>query len=339
VLGDVHGISKSSEGANSKKYMNTKGNTIMLNQLHLLDNQKGIAKLPDKSVNLIIADPPYYKIKGDFDFEFKDFQEYLDFMEGQAKLYKRVLADNGSLFVYGHAKNIAYVQVIFDKYFNLENSMTWEKTDSMQYQYYSPDLARSFNSHTERVLFYSNQPEEKSFKNIIRKLRLEYGLSMIELAELGKFYGKVNHGGSVANWENGDNEPTEDQFEKLKIILNIKYNYNELRRPFRNLRKITDILKYSQEGHISKQFDHDTIKPERLTLDLIETTTRENDIVLIPFGGSGTECVCAMRLKRQWVAFENKEKYFDIAQKRILSEYEKTSLFNSLGGRQLQLSA
>ena len=45
----------------------------MINELHLMDNQKGIAKLADKSVNLIIADPPYYKIKGDFDFEFKDF--------------------------------------------------------------------------------------------------------------------------------------------------------------------------------------------------------------------------------------------------------------------------
>ena len=48
----------------------------MINKIHLMDNQEGIAKLADKSVNLIIADPPYYKIKGDFDFEFKDFQEY-----------------------------------------------------------------------------------------------------------------------------------------------------------------------------------------------------------------------------------------------------------------------
>lgn len=311
----------------------------MINQLHLLDNQKGIAKLADKSVNLIIADPPYYKIKGDFDFEFKDFQEYLNFMEEQAKLYKRVLADNGSLFVYGHSKNIAYVQIIFDKYFNLENNMTWEKIDSMQYQYYSPDLARSFNSHTERVLFYSNEIRGNAFQKIIKNARLKKGLSTIQVSELGKFYGKVNHGGSVANWENSDSIPSKEQFDKLKIILDISEEYENLRRPFCNLRKITDILKYSQEGHISKQFDHDTIKPERLTLDLIETTTKENDLVLIPFGGSGTECVCSMRLKRQWVAFENKKKYFDIALKRIQSEYEKTSLFNSLGGRQLQLSA
>ena len=268
----------------------------MLNQLHLMDNQKGIAKLADKSVNLIIADPPYYKIKGDFDFEFKDFDDYLNFMEGQAKLYKRVLADNGSLFVYGHAKNIAYVQVIFDKYFNLENSLVWENTNPHKQQIrYSNDI-RSFAPVTERILFYSNEVERSGleeikenhikgknpFQHVIKQARLKKGLSTIQVAELGKFYGKVNHGGSVANWENSDNNPTEEQFEKL-------------------------------------------------TLDLIETTTRENGLVLIPFAGSGTECVCSMRLKRQWVAFENKKKYFDIASKRIQTEYDKTSLFNSLG--------
>ena len=29
----------------------------------------------------------------------------------------------------------------------------------MQYQYYSPDLARSFNTHNERLLFYSKEIE------------------------------------------------------------------------------------------------------------------------------------------------------------------------------------
>ena len=322
----------------------------MLNQLHLMDNQKGIAKLADKSVNLIIADPPYYKIKGDFDFEFKDFDDYLNFMEGQAKLYKRVLADNGSLFVYGHAKNIAYVQVIFDKYFNLENSLVWENTNPHKQQIrYSNDI-RSFAPVTERVLFYSNEVERSGleeikenhikgknpFQHVIKQARLKKGLSTIQVAELGKFYGKVNHGGSVANWENSDNNPTEEQFEKLKKILDISEEYEDLRREYEDLRRpFKNIYNYGDVIHLpnyeTKQFDHDTIKPEKLTLDLIETTTRENDLVLIPFGGSGTECVCSMRLKRQWIAFENKKKYFDIGQKRIYSEYEKTSLFNSLG--------
>ena len=37
--------------------------------------------LPDKCANLIISDPPYYKVKGDFDFIWKTFDDYLSDVE------------------------------------------------------------------------------------------------------------------------------------------------------------------------------------------------------------------------------------------------------------------
>jgi DNA modification methylase len=328
----------------------------MINELHLMDNQEGIAKLPDKSVNLIIADPPYYKIKGDFDFEFKDFQEYLNFMEEQAKLYKRVLADNGSLFVYGHAKNIAYVQVIFDKYFNLENNLVWYKPDSRTKK--GIGIYRCFAPSTERILFYSNEVERTGLEMVddlyIRHINpfsveIKKGMEKYKLKESDFRKLRPSKNGNYTGWCSniilGQSNPTKEDWELINTLIksnreyeDLRREYEDLRRPFYNTKKLTDVMRYSQESHITRQFDHDTIKPERLTLDLIETTTKENDLVLIPFGGSGTECVCSMRLKRQWVAFENKKKYFDIGQKRINSEYEKTSLFNSLGKRQLQLA-
>ena len=87
------------------------------NRVHHSDFLKN--DLPDKSVNLIIADFPYFKVKGDFDFIWNSFDEFLAWVELCAKEFKRLLKDNGTLFVYGHAKKIAYKQVIFDKYFNL----------------------------------------------------------------------------------------------------------------------------------------------------------------------------------------------------------------------------
>jgi len=331
----------------------------MLNQLHLLDNQKGIAKLADKSVNLIIADPPYYKIKGDFDFEFKDFQEYLNFMEEQATLYKRVLADNGSLFVYGDAKNIAYVQVIFDKYFNLENSLVWENTNPHKQQIKFSLGIRSFAPLTERILFYSLEEEEftgKHYEKIKYYFWDEYEKSNLTLKKANELMGLATTGANLAGELFGKNRdrfcfPTKEKYELLQTTgyfkreyedlrreyEDLRREYEDLRRPFNNRKNYGDVIRLP--NYETSNYDHDTIKPEKLTLDLIETTTKENDLVLIPFGGSGTECVCSMRLKRQWVAFENKKKYFDIALKRIQSEYEKTSLFNSLGGRQLQLSA
>ena len=128
-----------------------------LGQIHNQDCLTFMKQVPDKYFEVIYIDPPYFEVKGEFDFIWKSFDDYLQWIETLAVEFKRILANNGSLFIWGHAKKIAYTQVIFDKYFNLENSLVWEKKDSMQYQYYSPDLARSFNTHNERCLFYSNE--------------------------------------------------------------------------------------------------------------------------------------------------------------------------------------
>src|SRR5574343_845924 len=114
-------------------------------------------RLPDKCVSLIIADPPYYKIKGEFDWEWKTFDEYLNWMEGLAKEFKRILADNDSLFVYSHAKRVAYLQVIYDKYFTLENNITWNVMDMVAENQKHNDNLRSFPPITERILFYSQE--------------------------------------------------------------------------------------------------------------------------------------------------------------------------------------
>jgi site-specific DNA-methyltransferase (adenine-specific) len=114
--------------------------------------------LPDKSVNLIIADPPYFEIKGDFDFVWESFEDYLADVELWAKECKRLLTDNGVLFWWGHAKRIAYAQIIFDKYFNLENSLIWKKKDCQTLKN-EPQAMRTYAPVTERLLMYSNEVE------------------------------------------------------------------------------------------------------------------------------------------------------------------------------------
>ena len=46
-------------------------------------------------------------------------------------------------------------------------------------------------------------------------------ISCIQLAKLGGFYGDVNHGSTVSNWETGRGVPTLEQFNKLITILDI----------------------------------------------------------------------------------------------------------------------
>ncbi|WP_445502587.1 DNA-methyltransferase [Microvirga sp. G4-2] len=62
---------------------------------------------------------------------------------------------------------------------------------------------------------------------------------------------------------------------------------------------------------------HPTQKPMRLMQALIELTTREGQIVLDPFCGSGTTLVAAKHLNRRFIGFEAEEAYVEIARKRI----------------------
>lgn len=49
----------------------------------------------------------------------------------------------------------------------------------------------------------------------------------------------------------------------------------------------------------------------------IEKLSKENDIILDPFVGSGTTCISAKSLNRQYIGFEINPEYIQIANKRI----------------------
>ncbi len=309
----------------------------------------------DKSINLIIADPPYYKVKGKFDFKWKTFEEYLVDVELWAKECKRVLADNGSLLWWGNSKKIAYSQIILDKYFHLENSMIWRKPDSIQYQYYSVDLSRCFNTHNERVLFYSNDYEpsdwnktgtERIHEEYLKPLnpfslylKEEFKRAKVTRKEIAKLFpsrtGKPT--GCVSNWLNGDNVILEEQYLKIRDYLNGEYlrkeyeylrkEYEDQRRYFNNTLKLEEVLNYGQDSITSKKYNHDTCKSEKMNKDFIETLTRKTDKILIPFAGSGTECFVAEDESREWIGFEIEEKYCEIAAKRIERETKQMKLF------------
>lgn len=62
---------------------------------------------------------------------------------------------------------------------------------------------------------------------------------------------------------------------------------------------------------------HPTEKPIELMKQLIENSTKENEIVLDPFMGSGSTCIAAIETKRHYIGFELDSKYYDIAKMRI----------------------
>lgn len=64
-------------------------------------------------------------------------------------------------------------------------------------------------------------------------------------------------------------------------------------------------------------YKHPTIKPQECVKRHLLNTTRENDIVLDCFCGSGTTCVVAKELNRRFIGMEIDEEYHKIAVNRL----------------------
>lgn len=367
-----------------------------INKIHNIDFLNNT--LPDKCAQLIIADPPYFEVKGSFDFIWKSFDDYLKDVEKWAIECKRLLADNGTLFWYGHAKKLAYSQIIIDLYFKLENNIAIEFNRQTKK---SVGKYRIFTPVSDRLLMYSLEfgSIKTTFSNYILELMKINSISEKDLRKL--FISKNgNHTGCVSNWLKGESIPSQEQFDKInnkfgfsaldkvqeylntitdknemsKILLengicknnnsakqnannilnyksakpqfitefqynsiqnNNKITYEELknkyensRRYFNNIFNLFDIMKFDQESHKTKMYDHDTVKPEALTRALILTCSRPNDLVLVPFSGSGTECAMAAKENRNFIGFDIENKYVEMGNKRCVEHLRKQFLFS-----------
>ena len=311
-----------------------------LNKIHNIDFLENT--LPDKCANLIIADPPYFEVKGDFDFIWKSFDDYLKDVEKWAIECKRLLADNGTLFWYGHAKNIAYAQVIFDKHFNLINNLVWDKGSFMGLE--ESEGLRSFAPCTERILMYSVGDDYHDNVRISIKYIQDYLNTITSRNELAEILLEIGNCRNAESAKQNANNILSQRSAKPQMITEYQYNllpnpnkkeyqtlrqeYETLRRPFTNHFKLQEIFRFSNEASkTGAKYDHDTVKPEKLTRALILTCSRPNDLVVVPFAGSGTECAMAVKECRKTIGFEITEEHAKISNERVQNILRQPSLF------------
>lgn len=66
-----------------------------------------------------------------------------------------------------------------------------------------------------------------------------------------------------------------------------------------------------------KKYGHPTVKPLSILENLVVNSSKENEIVLDCFMGSGSTGVAALNTNRDFIGIELDERYFEIAQNRI----------------------
>jgi site-specific DNA-methyltransferase (adenine-specific) len=326
-----------------------------------------LKQVKDNTIDLIVIDPPYFRImvkeyngnKHEWDNQWDTFEDYLTWCKSWFVELKRILKSNGSLYIFADDKISAYIQIELDKMFNLENNIVWMKPNNMTIKGWNN--YRCYCPITERILFYSKESRNTNLENEAYRENVkiytpivEY---MIEQKRLIKEYFKFKTDEEFNNYINEISDtksvvarhyftysqwvfPTEEIYKKLQGINNnifkkeyevFKKEYEEKRRYFKPEKNFTDVWKFNITSS-SEDTYHPTQKPIALIRRIVETSSREGDIVLDCFMGSGTTGVACQQLGRAFIGFEISPEYFKIAEKRIKEAVRQKPLEKGVQG-------
>ena len=85
--------------------------------------------MPEKFVDLLIADPPYNLDKdfGGNKFNRTSDEAYIEYTENWVKLVKPLLKKNASIYVCCDWKCSSAIETVLKKYFHVQNRITWQR--------------------------------------------------------------------------------------------------------------------------------------------------------------------------------------------------------------------
>lgn len=82
--------------------------------------------IPDKSIDCVVCDFPYFRVvKNDFDNQWKNAEEYLEWIEKNIIEYSRILKDDANLFLFTSRQYNRHICMILDKYFEEKRIIIW----------------------------------------------------------------------------------------------------------------------------------------------------------------------------------------------------------------------
>jgi site-specific DNA-methyltransferase (adenine-specific) len=322
--------------------------------------------LPAASVDCVFVDLPYFGVVSeDWDNQWKDRNEYLDWVVSLAHEWKRITKSNSSIFLFCDEKMEAYIQVRLDEIFLLLNKIVWyRKTNEMKK--FAQNF-RTFAPATERALFYTTQQDVtgleavkldtanfSTLRQYFKEFQEALGLNIKQInSRLG--HRKAEHAfyWNSTQWD----LPTPETYQEL-IALNpnhgfkpkeyealrqeyealrqeyeaLRQEYEALRRPFNADNKTFDVLEFPAYDDSAGILEHTTPKPVSLCRRIISVITNPNQVVLDCCMGSGTAGVAALELGRHFLGCELKAEYFAIAEKRI-KKAEQSPTFETLKQR------
>jgi len=258
-----------------------------------------LKEIEANKVDLIYFDPPFFTQRKhsltnkdnsktyEFDDKFNSIQEYLELVENVLLESKRVLKNTGSVFLHCDKTASHNIRVVMDKVFGREN---FQSEIIWSYKRWSNAKKGLLNAH--QVIFFYSKNQDFKFNTLYNDYSATTNLDQIlqdrERDENGKSIYKKDENGNVILGKEKKGVPLSDVWEI----------------PYLNPKA-------------KERTGYPTQKPVLLLNQILNIVTDEGDLVVDPFCGSGTTCVSAKSLKRQFIGIDISKDAVELANSRL----------------------
>jgi site-specific DNA-methyltransferase (adenine-specific) len=241
-----------------------------------------LKSLPSAFVDLVFADPPYNINKAEWD-NFESQEAYIIWSMEWIEQVSRILKPNGSLYICGFSEILADLKHPSMKYFASCKWLVWHYKNKA-------NLGSDWGRSHESLLHLR---KSKTHKLNVDCVRIPYGAHTLRYP---------SHPQALTS-QYGQGKPRKDNWT-----------------PHPDGAKPKDVLDIPTTCNGSGETTpHPTQKPEELVRRIVLASSKEGDLVLDPFSGSGTTVTVAEQLNRKWLGCELNIQYNQWAIQRIRS--------------------
>lgn len=285
------GISHSEISKNGTKKSLSPYFETKLGKLFNIDAFEFLRSLESESVDLIFADPPYNIKKAEWD-TFSSQKEYVEWSLEWIRESNRVLKKTGNLYVCGFSEIIADIKWAASDIFSGAKWLVWFYRNKA-------NLGKDWGRSHESIIHFR---KSKKFTFNIDEVRIPYNEHTLK-------YPKRTQAKS-SQYNHGNDK---------------KYTW----QPHPKGAKPKDVLEIPTLSNGSwERMDHPTQKPVELVKRFILASTNEGDLVVDPFGGSGTTYAVAEACNRNWMGTEISDDYCEMIKERV-TDFEHIARINA----------
>lgn len=257
---------------------------LEINKIYNEDCILGMKKIKNESVDIVICDPPY-NIGKDFgnDSDRQQMGEYLLWCDNWIRECLRILKPQGTLYIYGFSEILAFIRT---RIFCNVKWLVWHYTNKV-----TPSLNFWQRTHESILCCYKNKPifNRDDVREPYTDTFLKNAAGKVRKATKGRF-------------SNGDKETTYTAHEGGALP-----------------RDVIKVPALAGGAGKKERVDHPTQKPLSLCDTLIRAALNKGapTLLVVPFVGSGSECVSAKKNNVNFIGFEINSDYIITANDRL----------------------